>query len=313
MNLIHIGYYKNSAILQSNDGVYSFRNKQVDTMSAHACRFAILKPNTTYTVEKLDATSTNVFIVGTSSIDFRKHTPVGDIDNENCKWNIIEQYDDNLPHTFTTSDDDIYCYMYYTSSSEYTARVMLNEGDVLEAYSEPIIVSDCYNHSYYSQYVSSRNETLYSQGIYIGEDGYPHLIGIKETTPPKVLSNQVPRINPITSDYPFLDIPARPMQTGPTLTSKIASAPTVNSKYNDGFVTFVDLHEKMLPLGAFANTEHMDAILIPNQCSEVAKHAFTNSSLKRIYMSKNTKCIKDNLPSGCVVKYYDEVKEENEA
>ena len=98
---------------------------------ALACYFADLEPNTTYTIQRID--SSTRFRVATFTNDVKLLTGSGN------DTSIVQQWvmDSNSALTFTTGINDIHLVVYYTNNSEYSTRVMLNEGSTIEQYSAP--------------------------------------------------------------------------------------------------------------------------------------------------------------------------------
>lgn len=96
-----------------------------------ACYYADLTPNTTYTLKRHDSSSR--FRVATFTNDVKMLTGSG-TDTSIQQWWLSDETD---TITFTTSSDDTHLVIYYTNSSEYSVRVMLNGGSTAESYETP--------------------------------------------------------------------------------------------------------------------------------------------------------------------------------
>ena len=99
--------------------------------SATASYYADLLPNTTYTLKKWDSSSR--FRVALYTNDVKSLTGSG-YDYSITQWWLSDNTDTII---FTTGSADIHLVVYYTNSSEYTTRIMLNVGSTAEAYEPP--------------------------------------------------------------------------------------------------------------------------------------------------------------------------------
>ncbi len=100
-----------------------------------ACYYADLEPNTTYTIQRID-TSTR-FRVALSSQDLKYLSASSDTSvSSPFSWGYKADSSSN-PITFTTTSTATHLVVYYTNNSEYTTRVMLNEGSSIEPYEAP--------------------------------------------------------------------------------------------------------------------------------------------------------------------------------
>jgi hypothetical protein len=123
----YIGWSSSSGDYEPGDYCYGYG-------SHLASYYADLKPNTTYTIKRYD-TSTR-FRIALSSQDLKMlSNTTGTQVTTPFSWGF--RADSSDPITFTTGDNDIYLVVYYTNDSEYSTRVMLNEGDTIQEYEAP--------------------------------------------------------------------------------------------------------------------------------------------------------------------------------
>lgn len=105
--------------------------------ASKACYYADLEPNTTYTIQRIDASDR--FRVVLTSQDLKYLTATSDTSVQTpFSWGY--EADNSLPITpitFTTGSDNIHLVAFYTNTSQYTTRVMLNEGSSIEPYEAP--------------------------------------------------------------------------------------------------------------------------------------------------------------------------------
>lgn len=98
-----------------------------------ASYYADLKPNTTYTIQRID-TSTR-FRIALTSTDVKYYAATSGATANVFSWGY--KADSSNPVTFTTGDTNTHLVVYYTNNSEYNTRVMLNEGNSIEPYEAP--------------------------------------------------------------------------------------------------------------------------------------------------------------------------------
>jgi len=102
-----------------------------------ASYYADLKPNTTYTIQRVDASSR--FRLGLTSQDIKYLSATSETTVDQSLWAWGYRADSSNAITFTTTDTAIHLCVYYTNNSEYTTRVMLNEGSTIQPYEAPTI------------------------------------------------------------------------------------------------------------------------------------------------------------------------------
>ena len=186
-NVLWAGYRTDCFVGATSSGVLvSF---YISTENKFGCYFGKLKPNTTYTIQRLD-TSTRMRI-GVSNTDYSTtYTTVDPAD-----YTHTQIIDSNDAHTFTTNANTQYIVVYYTNASETNIRVMLNEGTSILPYEPPtepmpgaFTITDGINNNYpYIAGVPIPSDTTltepYPTWIWrIDEfynDGYPYLIGLR--------------------------------------------------------------------------------------------------------------------------------------
>ena len=99
-----------------------------------ASYYADLKPNTTYTIQRID--NSTRFRLGLTATDI-KYLAATSGTTRSGIWAWGYRYDNSDPITFTTTDTATHLCVYYTNNSEYTTRVMLNEGSTIQPYEAP--------------------------------------------------------------------------------------------------------------------------------------------------------------------------------
>ena len=99
-----------------------------------ASYYADLKPNTTYTIQRID--NSTRFRLGLTATDIKYLTATSGTTRSGI-WAWGYRYDSSYPITFTTTDTATHLCVYYTNNSEYTTRVMLNEGSTIQPYEAP--------------------------------------------------------------------------------------------------------------------------------------------------------------------------------
>lgn len=99
-----------------------------------ASYYADLQPNTTYTIKRYDTSSR--LRLGLSSQDLKKLNAASQ-SVVSLPFSQGFKVDSDDTFTFTTGADDIYLVVYYTNTSEYDIRIMLNEGSIIQPYEKP--------------------------------------------------------------------------------------------------------------------------------------------------------------------------------
>lgn len=102
-----------------------------------ASYYADLKPNTTYTIQRID--NSTRFRLGLTATDIKYLTATSGTTIDQSLWAWGYRADSSEPITFTTTDTATHLCVYYTNNSEYSTRVMLNEGYTIQPYEAPTI------------------------------------------------------------------------------------------------------------------------------------------------------------------------------
>ena len=102
----------------------------------YACYFADLQPNTTYSIQCVDTSSRFRYALSTQDLKYKTSTSSAQVDTP---FTQAAKIDATTASTFTTGGSDIHLTVYFTSDSEYTTRVMLNEGSTIQPYEAPTI------------------------------------------------------------------------------------------------------------------------------------------------------------------------------
>lgn len=131
-NLLYVEY-NTGCYVGWTDGDYGYGSYCYGDTSETACYYADLKPNTTYTIQCIDTTAR--FRIALTSTDVKYYAANSATTANVFSWGY--RADSSNPVTFTTGDTNTYLVVYYTNNSEYSTRVMLNEGSSIEPYEAP--------------------------------------------------------------------------------------------------------------------------------------------------------------------------------
>lgn len=132
-NLLYNGYKTgcyvgwNSDSLTPGNYCYGYGNNI-------ASYYADLQPNTTYTIKRYDTSSR--MRLGLSSQDLKMLRATSE-SQVSLPFSQGFKVDSDDSFTFTTGTGDTHLVVYYTNTSEYTTRIMLNEGDTIYPYEAP--------------------------------------------------------------------------------------------------------------------------------------------------------------------------------
>lgn len=184
-NVLWAGYRTDCYIGVVNGEIVSF---DVSTSNKYGCYFGKLKPNTTYTIKRLDTSSR--MRIGVANTDYS--TTYTTVSSAFTQGEII---DSNDAHTFTTNANTQYIVVYYTNTSETNIRIMLNEGSTALPYEPPtepmpgmFVITDGINNNYpYLSGVPIPSDTVFTEPYPTWiwridpfyNDGYPYLIGLR--------------------------------------------------------------------------------------------------------------------------------------
>lgn len=177
-NLLYNAYKKRYFV--ATDGSYNYSGSEPNVASF----YADLQPNTTYTIKRYD--STNRFRIATYSSNVSLLTLTSSTSVSSVQHWVI---DSNNALTFTTGDTDIHLVAYYTNASQYSTRVMLNEGDTIEEYEAPTlpppwvwrVENGKLTHPNLPPLIQPRLSPPYPPGIWYVENGRLTHSGLPET------------------------------------------------------------------------------------------------------------------------------------
>lgn len=185
-NVLWAGYRTDCYVGVVSGEIISF---SISASNNWGCYFGKLKPNTTYTIKRLDTSSR--MRIGVSNTDYSTIYTSANPAN----YTHAQIIDSNDPHTFTTNANAQYIVVYYTNTSETNIRVMLNEGSTSLPYEPPTvpipyswIITDGINNNYpYLSSVPLPAETTITEPYptwtwridQFYNDGYPYLIGLR--------------------------------------------------------------------------------------------------------------------------------------
>lgn len=249
--------------------------------ASKACYYADLEPNTTYTIQRIDASDR--FRVVLTSQDLKYLTATSDTSVQTpFSWGY--EADNSLPITpitFTTGSDNIHLVAFYTNTSQYTTRVMLNEGSSIEPYEAP------------TRYF--KNHWRLINGKLINND-----------LPEPIESNLTP---PYPASLWRLDSDDILTLNSEDWTPFPESMKYLTSPY-PASMWYLDENNKLmnarlpdiLPLGAFALTTELQEIRLPESLEEIGPEAFYGSAIRHVTIPNN-QCTyyATSFPPGCVV------------
>lgn len=246
--------------------------------ASRACYYADLEPNTTYTIQRIDASDR--FRVVLTSQDLKYLTATSDTSVQTpFSWGY--KADNSLPITFTTGSDNIHLVALYTTTSQYTTRAMLNEGSSIEPYEAP------------TRYF--KNHWRLINGKLINND-LPEPIE-NNLTPPypaslwRLDSNDILTLNsydwtPFPESLPNFTLPYPASMWYLDENNKLMNA----------------LLPDILPMGAFALTTELQEIRLPESLEEIGPEAFYGSAIRHVTIPNN-QCTyyATSFPPDCVV------------
>lgn len=242
-----------------------------------ASYYADLKPNTTYTIQRID-TSTR-FRIALSQYDLKILNSNNGVTFDGFTWGY--RADSSDPITFTTGDGGTHLVVYYTNNSEYTTRVMLNEGSSIEPYEAP-------TSRYYRGYWRLINgELVYGdmpEPLDYPTEPYPASMW-------RLDSDDILTIN--SEDWsPFPE----------ALDSFTPPYPASMWYLDENNKLMNALLPDVLPLGAFALTTELQEIRLPESLEEIGPEAFYGSAIRRVTIPNN-QCTyyATSFPPDCVV------------
>lgn len=246
--------------------------------ASRACYYADLEPNTTYTIQCIDAS--DKFRVALTSQDLKYLTATSDTSVQTpFSWGY--KADNSLPITFTTGSDNIHLVALYTTTSQYTTRVMLNEGSSIEPYEAPTryfknhwrLINGKLINNDLPEPIESNLTPPYPASLWRLDSGNVLTLNNEDWAPfPESLPNFTP---PYPASMWYLD---------------------ENNKLMNALLPDI------LPLGAFALTTELQEIRLPESLEEIGPEAFYGSAIRHVTIP-NDICTyyATSFPPDCVV------------
>lgn len=291
--------------------------------ASRACYYADLEPNTTYTIQAVD--STDVFRIALTSQDLKYLQATSDTVVSNpFSWGY--RADNSTPVTFTTGSDNIHLVVLYTTTSQYTTRVMLSKGSSIEPYEAPT--------RYFKNHWRLINGELINNDLPEPVENnltppYPASMWRLDSDDILTINNEdwSPFPEPmeyLTPPYPatmwYLDDDSDLKNA--LLPEKIPKAfmyPYPASLWylddEDWILLNMLLPEPILtPLeesGAFYNAESLEYVKIPKTVTSIGMESFKGTNLKKVCISRNCKYYNTSFPSDCQVIFYEDMYDEN--
>lgn len=198
-NLLFNGYQTGCGNLISGNTIVNY---YYGYASSQASYYADLQPNTTYTIKRYD-TSTR-FRVALYDYDAKNYM-TGPTEGPAPVQGWVA--DNSDPITFTTGAHDIYLVAYYTNASEYSTRVMLNEGSTIEEYAAPTqpfpyywrVVDGKLTHLDMPGLIDPRYEEPYPYGVWYIQNGKLTHNGLPSLLEPEVHNGAFSGVATLTS------------------------------------------------------------------------------------------------------------------
>lgn len=248
--------------------------------ASRACYYADLEANTTYTIQCID--SSDKFRVALTSQDLKYLTATSDTAVQTpFSWGY--KADNSLPITFTTGSDNIHLVALYTSTSQYTTRVMLNEGSSIEPYEA---------------------STRYFKDHWHLVDG----ILLLDDLPEPIESNLAP---PYPASLWRLD-----SDDVLTLNNEDWSPfPEPLANFTPPYpasMWYLDENNKLmnallpdeLKIGAFSNNMNLKSVYIPPSVKRIGPYSFMNTALTKVKIATECTYSEETFPPGCVINHY---------
>lgn len=270
-NLLYAEYNKGCSVYWGS-GTYDYGDYHYGQEASLACYYADLEPNTTYTIQRIDASTR--FRVALSSQDLKYLSASSDTSvSSPFSWGY--RADSSNPITFTTGDTNTHLVVYYTNNSEYNTKVMLNEGSSIEPYEAP------------TRYFRDHWRLINGELVY---NGMPEPLDY--LTPPYPASMW--RLDS-DNDLVTLLFPEPLANFTPPYPASMWYLDENNKLLNS-------LMPDVLPLGAFALTTELQEIRLPESLEEIGPEAFYGSAIRRVTIPNNL-CTyyATSFPPGCVV------------
>ena len=245
--------------------------------SETACYYADLEPNTTYTIKCIDTTARFRVALSSQDLKYLSATTYTEVQSP-FSWGY--KADSSNPVTFTTTATATHLVVYYTNNSEYSTRVMLNEGSSIEPYEAPTMY-------FKSWYLDSDNKLMtgyFPDSLDYLTPPYPATLWRLDSNDILTLNSEVWTPFPEPMEYLTPPYPA-------TMWYLDENNKLMNSLLPD-----------ILPMGAFSLTTELQEIRLPESLEEIGPEAFYGSAIKRVIIPNNT-CTyySTSFPPDCVV------------
>lgn len=248
--------------------------------ASRACYYADLEPNTTYTIQCID--SSDKFRVALTSQDLKYLTATSDtVVQTPFSWGY--KADNSLPITFTTGSDNIHLVVLYTTTSQYTIRVMLNEGSTIEPYEAPTryfknhwrLINGKLINNDLPEPIESNLTPPYPASLWRLDSDDVLTLNNEDWSPfPESLSNFTP---PYPASMWYLD---------------------ENNKLMNALLP------DELKIGAFSNNMNLKGVYIPPSVKRIGPYSFMNTALTKAKIATECTYSEETFPPGCVINHY---------
>ena len=230
-------------------------------------RVAYVKPNTHYTIKKIDDTNSNRMIIIITPKLYDDSIMSEIINPVVLSYHI---FDDTDSHTFVSPNvakSELYCYIYTFKNS----RVMLNDGDNIEPYDEPSL--DFSNGNFFRFKLDDNGDII------------PNFDRVYENCKDMLYGGVAKPTQPVSS----MKEPNVGYLCGITDSDGTVCIPGKTERYTHG---------------AFSNTKNIQTMFIPSSAVSIGKNAFCESQISNLYIPEHVDISKLNIPDTCIVHKY---------
>lgn len=318
-NLLYRGYKTGCYVSwYTTGGDYSYGDYCYGYEARMASYYADLEPNTTYTIQRID-TSTR-FRIALSQYDLKILKSDSGATFDGFTWGYRADSSDTI--TFTTGGGNTHLVVYYTNNSEYTTRVMLNEGDSIEPYEEPTVDLPTATWN-----LNTNNELVHGmlpEPLANLTPPYPASMWRLDSDNDLVTLLFPEALDSFTPPYPasmwYIDVDddlENALLPEPTPKAFMYPYPASLWYLEDEDLILLNIFlpdELLIPPepegGAFYNAESLEYVKIPRTVTSIGVESFKGTKLKKVCISRNCKYYNTSFPSDCEVIFYEDMYDE---
>lgn len=278
-NLLYAEYNTGCYVGWVSSDVYEPEDYCYGDSSNIASYYADLEPNTTYTIQRIDNSSR--FRLGLSAQDL-KYLSATTYTEVQSPFSWGYKADSSNPITFTTTATATHLVVYYTNNSEYSTRVMLNEGSSVEPYEAPTRYFKSWHLINDELVCDGMPEPIEQQFII----PYPATLWRLDSDDILTLNNE--DWSPFPEPIEYLTPPY----------------PATMWYLDDKGKLETSLLPDSLPVGAFARCTSFSKIVIPEATKSIGEVSFTETALIDVTIAEDCSYYPTSFPEGCEIKHY---------